>query len=61
MNAVTKCEYIKRVEIKSLQKNLYFPPECVKKYLTTVSKVVFKLSIKASKKLLNPSLKISFQ
>lgn len=36
----------------------YFSVKCVKKYLTVVSKVVLKLSIKASKELLTPSLKL---
>lgn len=39
----------------------YFSLKCVKEYLTTKSKVVLNLSIKASKKLLSPSLKIYFQ
>lgn len=46
MKCVTECEYIK-IEIKSLQENLYFSLKCVKEYWTTTFKVVFKLSIKA--------------
>lgn len=61
MKCVTKCEYIKRIEIKSLQKNLYFSLKCVKEYLTTMSKAVLKLSIKASKELWSPSLRVDFQ
>lgn len=61
MDAITKCEHIQRINIKSLHKNLYFSLKRVKKYLTAELNVVFTLSIKASKEILRPSLKVCFQ